>query len=240
MSFTCQDRLSESVAQARGTQFRRARRRFFPGFSLGQGAVAGVLLALLLAPAAVAEDGFVSLMPKKDITEFWTYDVAPASSWSIKDGMIYCTGKPNGFLRSKKVYKNFIFRGDWRFVKEGWTGKPPDWPNAGFFINAQEVINGWPRSLEVQGHFGEAASVFGVRGGKVTGAKRGEIVKDRIPFGDWDHVEVHSQDGHVVVFLNGKKVNEGSDISPAEGNVCLESEGWPLWYRNIEIKDLGK
>jgi 3-keto-disaccharide hydrolase len=239
MSFNCQDRFPEPAAQAPGRQARRARRRFFPVFAR-RGAAVGVLLAGLLAPAAVAEEGFVSLMPKKDIREQWTIEVAPPSTWELKDGMIYCLGKPNGFLRSKKIYKNFIFRADWRFVKEGWTEKPPEWPNAGFFINAQEVVDGWPKSLEVQGHYGEAASVFGVRGGKVTGAKRGEIVKNRVPFGDWDHVEVHSEGGHVTVFLNGEKVNEGSDLYPTEGNVCLQSEGWPLWYRNVEIKDLGK
>jgi hypothetical protein len=197
------------------------------------------MLVLLLAPAAIgAEEGFTSLMPKKEISEQWTVEVSPASTWELKDGMIYCKGVPNGFLRSKKTYKNFIFRADWRFVKEGWKEAPPEWPNAGFFINAQEVHKGWPRSLEVQGHYGEAASLFGVRGGEVKGALRGEIVKDRVPFGDWDHVEVQSKDGVVTIWLNGKKVNEGHDISPTEGNICLQSEGWPLWYKNVEIKEL--
>jgi hypothetical protein len=42
----------------------------------------------------------------------------------------------------------------------------------------------------------------------------------------------------VTIWLNGKKVNEGHDISPTEGNICLQSEGWPLWYRNVEVKEL--
>jgi hypothetical protein len=231
------DRWTHLVARASGRQ----RRRSFRGSTCRYRAliVALGLLAVFLTPA-FAEEGFVSLMPQKDIGEHWTIEVSPPETWQLKDGMIYCTGKPNGFLRSKKTYKNFIFRADWRFVKEGWNEAPPEWPNAGFFINAQEVVDGWPKSLEVQGHYGEAASVFGVRGGKVTGAKRGEIVKNRVPFGDWDHVEVRSQGGNVIVFLNGEKVNEGSDLYPAEGNVCLQAEGWPLWYRNVEIKDLGR
>ena len=68
MSFICQDRFTEPVAQATGRQARRARRRFFPVRTRRQGAVVGMLLAVLLCPAAVAEEGFVSLMPKKDIT----------------------------------------------------------------------------------------------------------------------------------------------------------------------------
>jgi hypothetical protein len=63
-------------------------------------------------------------------------------------------------------------------------------------------------------------------------------VKDRIPFGDWDRYEITSKDGNVTVMLNGKLVNEGSDAKPAEGNICLQSEGWEVHYRNVEIKEL--
>ena len=152
--------------------------------------------------------------------------------------MVRCTGKPNGFLRSKKVYRNFIFRAEWRFQAEGWTAAPEKWPNAGFFINAGPLRDGWPMSQEVQGYFGEAGSLFGVRGGKITGAKRGPFVKDRPPLGSWDHYEITQRDGNVQVVLNGKLVNEGSDAVPSEGNVCLQSEGWPVDYRNVEIKEL--
>jgi hypothetical protein len=230
------DRCTQLAAQASGRQ----RRRFSLGLACSLSLGAAALLAASLTLAAPPEEGFVSLMPKASISEHWTVEVSPAETWQLKDGMIYCAGKPNGFLRSKKSYKNFILRAEWRFIKEGWQGAPEEWPNAGFFINAREVDNGWPKSIEVQGHYGEAASVFGVRGGQVKGAKRGPIVKNRVPFGDWDKIEVRSQGGHVTVILNGEKVNEGSDLYPAEGNICLQAEGWPLWYRNIEIKDLGQ
>jgi hypothetical protein len=118
------------------------------------------------------------------------------------------------------------------------TGAPQEWPNAGFFINAGAIEKGWPMSQEVQGHFGEAGSLFGVRGGKVTGAKRGPIVKDRPPFGSWDRYEITQQEGRIKVVLNGKLVNEGSDAEPEEGTICLQSEGWPVDYRNVEIKEL--
>jgi hypothetical protein len=197
-------------------------------------------MLFFIAPLAHAQDAFVSLMPKKDVGEFWIIEGTPTESWRVEDGMIRCTGKPNGFLRSKKVYKDFVFRAEWRFQAEGWTGAPEKWPNAGFFINAGAVSNTWPISQEVQGHFGEAGSLFGVRGGKVTGAKRGPFVKDRPPLGSWDRYEITQQNGRVRVVLNGKLVNEGSDLDPAEGNICLQSEGWPVDYRNVAIKELGR
>ena len=199
-----------------------------------------VLMLFLFASLALAQEGFVSLMPKHDVRELWIIEGTPPETWSVKDGMIVCIGKPNGFLRSKKVYKDFVLRAEWRFKTEGWTGTPERWPNAGFFINAGEIKDGWPISQEVQGYFGEAGSLFGVRGGKVTGAKRGPFVKDRPPFGEWDRYEITSNNGRVSVVLNGKLVNEGWDIYPAQGNICLQSEGWEVHYRNVAIKELSK
>lgn len=195
---------------------------------------------LLVALTAFADDGFVSLMPKQEIAEYWTVEgKTPAEAWHVVDGTIVCSGQPNGFLRSRKKYRNFVLRAEWRF-QGGYEPRPGDegWPNAGFFIHAQETRDGWPVSLEVQGHFGEAGSLFGVRGGAIEGAKRGPIVKDRPRFGAWERYEITSRDGRITVVLNGVLVNEGTNATPAEGNICLQSEGWPVFYRNIEIKEL--
>lgn len=197
-------------------------------------------LILLFCSAALAGDKFESLMPRRDIAEQWTVEgKTPPDAWYLRDGVIGCTGQPNGFLRSKKKYRNYVLRAEWRF-QEGYTPRPEEdgWPNAGFFIHAQETVNGWPKSLEVQGHFGEAGSMFGVRGGKITGAKRGVIVKDRPRFGSWEKYEITSVDGKVTVVLNGVKVNEGTEAMPWEGHICLQSEGWPVFYRNVEIREL--
>jgi myo-inositol 2-dehydrogenase / D-chiro-inositol 1-dehydrogenase len=187
-----------------------------------------------------ASPGFTSLMPRKDIAEHWTVEGAPASIWRVAGDEIVCAGKPNGFLRSKKSYRNYVLRAEWRFEKEGWVPGPGDegWPNAGFFIHANETVKDWPKSLEVQGHFGEAGSVFGVRGGSIKGAKRGVILRDRPLFGDWDRYEITSQSGEVTVRLNDELVNEGYDAQPAQGNICLQSEGWGVHYRNVEIREL--
>ena len=193
-------------------------------------------------PLTGQSSDFVSLIPTGSITEMWTIEGTPSDTWSLQGGVIACKGRPNGFLRSKKIYRNYIFRAEWRFETEGWLRGPnattDDWPNAGFFIHAGAVDRTWPKSLEVQGHYGEAGSVFGVRGGKIVGAKRGPIVKDRIPFGEWDRYEVVSLNGTVKVVLNGALVNEGRDAEPSEGNICLQSEGWPVFYRRVEIKEL--
>ena len=95
-----------------------------------------------------------------------------------------------------------------------------------------------PKSFEVQGHDGEAGSLFGVRGGSVSGAHSEPVVENRRPFGEWESIEIQCLDGIVTVKFNGKKMNEGHDIDPVEGNICLQSEGWPVFYRNLEVKRL--
>jgi len=189
-----------------------------------------------------ASAGFVSLMPVSDLSEHWTIERTPPETWSYRNGVISCTGKPNGFLRSRKSYRNYVLRAEWRLEPKGWIRGPgattDDWPNAGFFIHAQETRDGWPRSLEVQGHYSEAGSLFGVRGGSIGGAIRGPFVKKRGKLGDWDRYEITSLNGTVKVVLNGVLVNEGFGARPSEGHICLQSEGWPVYYRNIEIKEL--
>ncbi|MEJ7608603.1 MAG: DUF1080 domain-containing protein [Bryobacteraceae bacterium] len=195
---------------------------------------------LITVCVAGADDGFVSLMPKTEIAEQWTVEGGtPAEAWSYQNGVIATSGQPDGFLRSRKSYRNFVLRAEWRF-QEGWkapaTGN--EWPNAGFFIHAQAIKDGWPTSLEVQGYFGEAGSLFGVRGGRIVGAKRGPFVKERPRFGSWDRYEITSKDGKVTVVLNGVQVNEGTNAWPEEGSICLQSEGWPVYYRNVEVREL--
>jgi len=202
----------------------------------------GSVLPLLLIAAGAAllgqPDGFVSLIPVSDLTEHWTIEGSASDTWSLRDGMIACTGKPDGFLRSRKTYRHFIFRAEWRFQREGWNREPPAYPNAGYFIHAGVIDRTWPRSLEVQGHYGEAGSLFGVRGGSVTGAHRGPVHDNRRPFGEWESIEITSLNGTVTVKLNGKKMNEGHELDPSEGNICLQSEGWPVYYRNVRIREL--
>jgi hypothetical protein len=194
---------------------------------------------ILWAGLASGQD-FVSLMPIRDLSEHWTVEgKTPPEAWTLRDGVIACTGQPFGILRSKKVYRNYVLRAEWRF-QLGWEPKRggDDWPNAGFFIHAGPMVDGWPLSFEVQGYFGEAGSLFGVRGGKISGAKRGPFVKDRPPFGSWDRYEITSRDGTVKVVLNGVLVNEGTNAEPRQGNICLQSEGWPVYYRNVAIREL--
>ena len=103
-------------------------------------------LALLLSVAVVAaeEDGFRPLFNGKDLSGWVPVNTAP-STWSIRDGMLICSGKPIGELRTDRMYQNFIMEVEWRHMKPR--------GNAGIFVWADDITaRGQPfhRSIEVQ------------------------------------------------------------------------------------------
>ena len=60
------------------------------------------VLAIAIFAASLASagtDGFVSLMPRQDVGEFWTIENTPPSTWRVRGSEIMCKGTPNGFLR---------------------------------------------------------------------------------------------------------------------------------------------
>ena len=70
--------------------------------------------------------------------------------------------------------------------------------------------------------------VLGVRGPK-------DVEK---PVGEWNRLEAICQGGNVIYFVNGVKVNEGTDGSLTEGRLLFQSEGAEIFFRRIELHPL--
>ena len=107
-------------------------------------------LVALGSPVVAAEtarpdaDGFVPMFNGRDLSGWANINCAP-ETWSVRDGKIYCTGKPVGGLRTVKQYENFIVELEWRHLQRS--------GNSGFFawgsaINAPGVP--FLRGIEVQ------------------------------------------------------------------------------------------
>ena len=74
-----------------------------------------------LATVNAADDDkdFKDLFNGKDFTGF-KFEIGksdPEKTWSVKDGIIVCTGKPNGYFFTDKSYKNFVMTYDWRYKR---------------------------------------------------------------------------------------------------------------------------
>src|SRR6478735_5472560 len=85
------------------------------------------LLVSLLSSAAIygEDENWVSLFNGRDLAGWVNVNCAP-ETWSVQDGMIHCTGKPTGALRTPREYENFILELDWRHLSAG--------GNSGIFI----------------------------------------------------------------------------------------------------------
>jgi hypothetical protein len=56
--------------------------------------------------------------------------------------------------------------------------------------------------------------------------------------GEWNHYRITADNGTIKLAVNGKDVSGGYDISPRKGYIALESEGAPVLFRNIRIREL--
>src|SRR5262245_53465795 len=84
----------------------------------------GLLLSSLFVAVGIAEDNATSL-PRAFVDgtglgwvtlgeqDFVHVNCDP-DTWSWKDGVTHCTGKPTGVIRSQKLYTNFELVVQWR------------------------------------------------------------------------------------------------------------------------------
>lgn len=199
------------------------------------------------ARRAAAEDGFQPMFNGKDLSG-WVLTNTPPETWTFQDGLLVCTGKPIGELRTEQMYQNFIMELEWRhMVPRG---------NAGVFVWADDITaRGVPfhRGVEVQvleNEYGNTQSytthgdIFPIHGATMTpvngrGSSRAFPTEFRSnPSPQWNHYRIECRDGEISLAVNGKVVTRGKDASPRKGYICLESEGGVVHYRNVRIKVL--
>lgn len=207
-----------------------------------------VLLGRGLACGEQANDeGFRPLFNGKDLSG-WVLVNTPPATWKVADGMLVCSGKPIGEIRTEQMYQNFILEVEWRHLHPK--------GNAGIFVWADDITaRGVPfhRSVEVQvleNAYGNTEShtthgdIFPIHGAKMTpingrGGDRAFPTEERSkPSPEWNHYRIECQDGEISLAVNGKVVTRGKDASPRKGYICLESEGGVVHYRNLRIKEL--
>ncbi|MFC1759056.1 DUF1080 domain-containing protein [Planctomycetota bacterium] len=203
-----------------------------------------VLVGSSWSPAA-EPDGFRPLFDGRTLDGWTNINCAP-STWSVRDGMIHCTGKPIGELRTNRMYQNFVLELEWRHLKPK--------GNAGVFVWADAITaQGQPfhRGVEVQVLDGREAAgytsdgdIFPIHGAVMTpengrGGQRAFPTEKRSrPSPEWNHYRIECIDGSISLAVNGKVVTKGHEASPRKGYICLESEGSPADFRNLRIKEL--
>lgn len=168
---------------------------------------------------------------------FLVNDAKTADVWSVQDGILTCTGTPNGYIYTKKSYQDFVLELDWR-----WDPITKQEGNSGVLFRQNGEHKIWPRSIEAQlmsknagdfWRFGNFPMTTNAERTKGQNTKKLEMAEH--PVGEWNHYEIHCIGGDVTLIINGKVVNQATDCLQVPGPICLQSEGAPIQFRDIRI-----
>jgi hypothetical protein len=226
--------------------------------------LSGCQRANMLSPKE-KKTGWVLLFNGKDFTGWRQCNSTEmAKNWVVEDGamkVFTAEGKKPGqasggdILYAVKKFKNFELSVDWKVSKMG---------NSGIFFNVREVP-GQPiyyASPEIQVLDNIDATDNKVPS-HLAGSLYDMIAADPItvkPTGEWNNIVIQVNNGKVTHTQNGVKVVEYELWTPQwdemvakskfktfpgftegiskEGYIGLQDHGYPIWFRNIKIREL--
>jgi len=198
---------------------------------------------------------FRDLFNGKDLSG-WVNVNTDEDTWTVRDGLLVCSGHPIGVMRTEKQYENFILHIEWRHMESGgnsgvfaWsTGSVPDGSRLPKGLEVQMLELDWVKlHKQKDGTLPPIAYVhgelFGAGGLETTPdnprGSRSKSIENRCKGkGQWNVYDVVCVDGVVKLSVNGKFVNGVSNASVKKGYLCLESEGAEIHFRNIRIMEL--
>jgi hypothetical protein len=233
--------------------------RFIPFLLFGCLAISAVHAEDSVRPVVDSTQPGWRALTQEDFTKVNSTD----DTWTWKDDLLVCSGQPVSVMRTRKPYKNFEFVLEWSHQKPAgnsgvfvWTtpesierlekaGKPglPDG------IEVQILDHAFTDQMKAAGKatdwFGTHGDVFPVRV-KMTpfpptspngerSFPRKQLAKGH---GQWNQYYIRAINGEVRLWVNGEEVSGGTGCDPAEGYLCLESEGSPIHFRGLRIREL--
>lgn len=184
-------------------------------------------------------------------------------TWTWTADGVNCTGKPIGVTRSNQRYTNFEMVATWKHLKHGgnsgifiWASekalsglKPNALPPGG--IEVQILDHGYTELYEKQSGkkpdwFTTNGDVFSVGQSDITpfppmapNRKRSFPRKNLSKgIGEWNHYYIRAINGEVRLWVNGEEVSGGNNCHPNTGYLCLESEGAPIEFKGLRIREL--
>jgi hypothetical protein len=205
--------------------------------------------AALLGPTFAPAQEPIRLFNGEDLSG-WTAVLADENAkaeevWTVKDGVLSCSGKPNGYIRTDRDFKDYTLTLQWRFPEGSGGG------NSGVLVHTSEpgAIGIWPKSIEVQLFSGNAGD-FWVIGTDLDVENEEERKMGRRhlnhtddsekPIGEWNEMEIVCKGDTISVKVNGDLVNEATNCTATEGAISLQSEGVPIEFRDVVLTPLGE
>ena len=182
-------------------------------------------------------------------------------TWAWEGDLVKCTGQPVGVTRSRTPYTNFELVCEWRHMRDAgnsgiflWSPiesldrlKGPGLPEG---IEVQVLDLGYKAAYEKGGNkanwFTCHGDVFPVGASTMKpfspvspNGRRSFPTENRSKgVGEWNHYYIRAINGEVRLWVNGAEVSGGNECTPRTGYLALESEGSPVEFRNLRIREL--
>lgn len=207
------------------------------------------LFAAVVFGTLRADETAPTLFNGKDLAGWrvWLKDdkAKPSDCFTVKDGVIECTGKPMGYLITEKEYGNYKLEVEWKW---GEGAKMVKVPNSGVLLHVSGPDATWPKSAEAQLMSGNAGDFWLIGGFKLAVDESRQDKKTprhyfkmktdkpiEKPLGEWNKYEIVCKGDTIELTVNGVKLNEGTKSELTKGKIALQSEGAPISFRNIKL-----
>jgi hypothetical protein len=183
-------------------------------------------------------------------------------TWTWSETGVHCTGKPTGVIKSKKPFTNFELVVEWRHLKNAGNSGIFCWateeslsaltkPGLPHGIEVQVLDLGYTKFYEENykkpsDWFTSHGDVFPVGASKMkpfppvapNGMRSFPSENRSKGTNEWNHYYIRAINGEVRLWVNGAEVSGGTNCEPSSGFLCLESEGSPVDFRNLRIREL--
>ena len=205
-------------------------------------------LTALLCPAQeiFAPTNYVELFNGQNFSGF-TFcmkdNADPLQTWSVTNGVIHCTGKPTGYLRTKQSYRDYVVTVEWRFVKVA-----PKADNTGVLVHMQLPDQVWPKCVQNQGKSGRQGDLFVMAGAECKEhLALGKDANTPVPLrggpnekavGEWNTNVTVCAGNDIQAVINGKLLNETTECTVSNGFIGIQSEGAEIEIRKMYLEPL--
>lgn len=195
---------------------------------IGPFILAGVELQQLLAtpPSAAAADTSATA-PKQSL-----FNGRDLTGWvPVHDGLFFATNgvirltKGTGWLRSERIYTNFIFEAEWRALGTNY--------NSGFFVRAG--LEGKPFPTNVwQVNLKDTALGSLMRGSQTVQPS----TFSKLPPEVWCTFRMRVTGRKLILDINGRRAWEFDSLDADWGYLGLQAENRPFEFRNLTVQEL--
>ena len=176
-------------------------------------------------------------------TIFLPDSVDAASIFYVDNGVIHVGGIPNGYIRTKAAYDSYKLHVEWRWLEEP--------KNSGVLLHTTGEDLIWPNCIEAQLMNGKAGDFVLIGKGAgitvgdsvhlITSEEKRYAVVEKLeessenPAGEWNTYDITVKPNSIRLEVNGVLQNECTAPTKTSGNICLQSEGGPMEFRNIYL-----